>query len=222
VTLDPSDLEGTVERTVTLKAGNDAQTVLRLRASVVEPFHISSRSITFDHAETTAPPQEIEIEPAIRIASIDAESPITAHATNDAGVTRLFIQLHSEHLPAERRGVAFVRISTDQTSTPVPIRVAWERTPLFRIAPRQLVLDGDARSGKITIESLDGTNFRITGVTNTDKRLDVRSSRHQQKTATITIHIRGSHGIRVRDTLVISTDRVEQPELRVPILALIP
>jgi len=222
VTLDPTDLSGVVERTVTLRAANDALTVLRLRASVLEPFHLSRRSITFDHAESNASTQEIEIEPAIRIVNVEAEGPVTVHAANERGSTRLEIQLRNEQLPAARRGVAFVRITTDGMSTPVPIRVSWERSPVFRIAPGQVVLGGDERNGKVTIESLDRSDFHITRVANADKRLFVRSLRHQTGRATITIHLRSGRGTRLNDTLVISTDRIEEPELRVSVLALIP
>ena len=80
VTLDPSELEGFVERTVTVRAAGDARTIVRLRASVLEPFHVSTRTIRFENAETTAPPQEIVIEPAIQVTGIETESPITADA----------------------------------------------------------------------------------------------------------------------------------------------
>jgi hypothetical protein len=222
VTFDPSDLAGVVERTVTVNTGNDTRSILRLRAKVSEPFHCSARTITFDHAERIAQSRDIVIEPAVQVTGIETESPVSADAVNDGLVTRLVIRLHSERLPETRSGVALVRVSTTQSSTPVPVRVVWEKTPVFRVAPRQLVLDGNDRSREVTVESLDGTNFRITRVTTTDNRLSVRSLRRKPGKSTITIHLRGNRGIRISDTLVISTDRVEEPELRVPLLALIP
>jgi hypothetical protein len=134
----------------------------------------------------------------------------------------IVIRLNSKQLPETHRGVAFVRVLTDQDATPIPIRVTWERTPVFHISPSQLVFGGNQRSGKVMIESFDRMDFRITGAIIADDRVAVRSAHSSRGKATIAVQIRGDHGIRVSDTLVVSTDRKEQPELRIPVLVLIP
>jgi hypothetical protein len=222
VTFDPEGLEGSVERTVTIHAEEQAATILRLRALIRRPFDLSQRDVHFEGAEVPGQSATVAITPAVQVRAVEVDGPLTAEVVQTPVNTSVVIRLRSGDLSSEPSGSGKVRISTDTTSAAVPIPVSWARTPVFRVNPPRVVFGGTERSASVSIVATDGAPFRITKAVSGDPRITVDRVRQGRRGGRIFLRVGPGDGIRINDVLVVTTNRAERGELRIPVLALLP
>lgn len=223
VTVDPHDLDGPIERSVEVRNADILLARLTVTATVVKPLSVSRTEIRFDDLDPTSVRSEsVALTPLpgdepVVVKSIEAPPAIAAAVIAD----QVRLSLDPRLLERAPSGVLEVVVDTDRGR--VPLHVLWRWHSHIRVDPERIVIVGDGPSATtITLARADGLPFRVTRASATDRRVAVATVKQHGAAVIVAVRVPRIRGLRINDTLTIVTDQPQQPEIRVPVLVLVP
>jgi hypothetical protein len=211
VTLDPSDADGAIQRTVDVRGNGAVLARLRVTATVRAPFTIEPSALHYDTGDTQ--PQRVTLDRGATITCIDAP-PFIDLTANDSDVA---ISIVNNDLPSPN-GHTILTLHTTRGDMPLP--VAWTTSSAFRKPERLLLID--RRSYDTTIARRDGRPFHVVGVRAADNRVQAAVSTQDGRSATIHVSVPPSSRFRVSTVIDIDTDAPDEPRLEIPMVVFVP
>jgi len=235
-TFDPKGQKGGVRKSIEVVC-DDPKTPtvsLTLEAEVVQEIMPSVEAVYFHQA-----PKSAVTRSQVRYSSgngepvqlIEAKSPGApylsfSHRTEGKDLV-LEVSFDGRKVPTGQfRGVdqATVRFTNPRMSQ-LPLNIQWDLKPSIQSSPVELVYQdtaGKELSQKLSLKQADGKAFRITGSRSSLQGLRVEGLNQKADTLNLTVVLPASlKAGRYSETLSLSTDDPDQPELTIRVVALL-
>ncbi|HJW71625.1 MAG TPA: DUF1573 domain-containing protein [Geothrix sp.] len=235
-TFDPKGQKGSVRKSIEVVSNDPANpnTRLTLEAEVVQEIMPSVESVYFPQS-----PKSTVSHSTIRYVSgngeqvqiVDVKAPGApflsfTHHTEGKDVV-MEVAFDGRKVPAGRfRGVeqATVRF-TNSRMNQLPLNIQWELKPSILVKPAEVLFQGApgaAQRQSLTLKQADGKAFRVTGSNCSLKGVLVEGLDQKAGTLNLTVVLPASlKAGRYSETIVLTTDDPDQPELTIRLVALL-
>jgi hypothetical protein len=235
-TFDPKGQKGSVRKSIEVVSNDPTSpdTRLTLEAEVVQEIMPSVESVYFHQVPKGTPSHS-----SIRYASgngeavqiVDAKAPgapfltFSHHAEGKDGVME--VTFDGRQVPPGRfRGVEQVTVRFTNTRMPqLPLNIQWDLKPSILTSPAELLFQGSAGTEQrqpLSLKQADGKSFRVTSSKCSIKEVRVEGLNQKGGAINLSVVLPATlKAGRYSETLVLTTDDPDQPELTIRLVALL-